>query len=258
MLKPSEPSSSLRFLRWLAPYLLGIALVVPLHWFGGTPTGIRCQRSKDPGRQLDAASIKKNLVHKNYEVRFETVRLLETRNAFEYFQYVLPLVTSTNLELAWVARRFVSKCEESLRYYGWKEHTWGYQAPWGKVYTSNLLDACAVDVAADAVVSNYMAAMLATNWADINRLSDSGSMPEALATEREYRRFFLVSPHTFQLKRRVYTEEGVELEGLGYFPGLVTGMIASSFVLVPESNAWRVASILVDVPDDVADELLRD
>jgi hypothetical protein len=142
-----------------------------MHAFSRSPLGVRFERWLKGSSPLNASTIKDNLLSPNSTLQIETIKLLEERGEWRYFQETLPLVTSTNLEVARAARRFVDGCRYSLRYYGWKEYTWGFDAPWGRVYTSNVLSHCAVDAAADAAVSNYMVAMLATNWPAIAQWS---------------------------------------------------------------------------------------
>lgn len=238
--------------------VLACVLVGSMHAFSHSPLGVRFERWLKGSSPLNASTIRDNLNSSNSKLQIETIKLLEERGEWRYFQETLPLATSTNLEVARAARRFVDWCRHTLRYYGWKEHSWGFDAPWGRVYTSNFLHHCAVDAAADAAVSNYMDAMLATNWPAIAQWSHRDSWPDGTATERDLQRFFLATPRTFQLQRRSYTADGAELEGLGTFPGLVTGSIPTVYVLLLESNLWKVSNMRIDLPDAVADEFLRD
>jgi len=200
-------------------------------------------------------SMRENLISGCDRVRMSTIRLLESRNTWWYFQYALPLMTSTNLELAWIARRYVDRCQNFLQQNGWRKYTWGYETPWGNVYTSNFIENCTVDQSADAVVDHFIAAVSVSNWPDIMLLSDDMTVRPS---GRDLQRFFLTTPVLFELQRRIYTEEGVELHGLGNFPGLSTGLLKSTIILLPKENAWKYSGVILDVPDDIADEFLRD
>lgn len=239
-------------------YLVGFALLICIFLGSRTPSGLRISRWLRSERELIPYLVKTDLRHPNYEMRLERVKQLHDKKQWKYFQDVLPLLNSTNFEVARTARWFVDDCLNMLRFYGWREYSWGFETSWGRIYTSNYLANSALDIAADGVVSNYIEAMQTTNWTEIKRLSQSGSIPGEPWAPRDRERFFIGSPSTFIAQRRLYTENELELEGIGSFPSLVTGLVPTVFVLLPEDNAWKISSIRFDIPDEVADEFFRD